>query len=106
MLWCRGHNAMQRCLSSVHWDVPSLQKWVETSFTPALGCARVQRTVRIDGVLTQLFYARKFENGEMQDVTVLDYSRAATTQMLLAEKGVWNEAQARLGLLQGSDSHA
>ena len=28
----------------------SLQKWVETSFTPALGCARVQPTVRIDGV--------------------------------------------------------
>ncbi len=44
--------------------------------------------------LTQLFYARKFRNGSMQDVTLLDFSRIGQRQMLMAEKGHWNEAQA------------
>ena len=44
--------------------------------------------------LTQLFYARKFRNGSMQDVTLLDFSRMGQRQMLMAEKGHWNEAQA------------
>jgi len=44
--------------------------------------------------LTQLFYARKFRNGSMQDVTLLDFSRVGQRQMLTAEKGHWNEAQA------------
>ena len=44
--------------------------------------------------LTQLFYARKFRNGSMQDVTLLDFSRVGQRQMLMAEKGHWNEAQA------------
>ncbi len=44
--------------------------------------------------LTQLFYARKFRGGSMQDVTLLDFSRMGQRQMLMAEKGHWNEAQA------------
>jgi lipopolysaccharide export system permease protein len=44
--------------------------------------------------LTQLFYARKFRSGSMQDVTLLDFSRMGQRQMLMAEKGHWNEAQA------------
>lgn len=44
--------------------------------------------------LTQLFYARKFRNGLMQDVTLIDFSRIGQRQMLMAEKGHWNEAQA------------
>jgi lipopolysaccharide export system permease protein len=44
--------------------------------------------------LTQLFYARKFRSGSMQDVTLIDFSRMGQRQMLMAEKGHWNEAQA------------
>ena len=41
--------------------------------------------------LTQLFYAREFRKGEMFDVTLLDFSREGQQQMLIAEKGIWNE---------------
>ena len=51
--------------------------------------------------LTQLFYARKFADGEMRGVTVLDFSRAGFTQMLVAEKGIWNEGQATWDFLDG-----
>ncbi len=44
--------------------------------------------------LTQLFYARKFRNSTMQDVTLIDFSRMGQRQMLMAEKGHWNEAKA------------
>ena len=44
--------------------------------------------------LTQLFYARKFRNGTMQDVTLIDFSRMGQRQMLMADKGHWNEAKA------------
>jgi lipopolysaccharide export system permease protein len=44
--------------------------------------------------LTQLFYARKFRDGTMQDVTLIDFSRMGQRQMLMANKGHWNEAQA------------
>ena len=98
--------------------VPRSQRYAEVSLKRALGRSlssevgrdiiyprfgvRTGATDREDRRgLTQLFYARKFENGEMQDVTLLDYSRAATTQMLLAEKGVWNEAQASWDFFQG-----
>lgn len=49
--------------------------------------------------LTQLFYARSFANGEMLNVTVLDFSRVGFTQMLVAEKAIWNEAQAQWDFL-------
>jgi lipopolysaccharide export system permease protein len=44
--------------------------------------------------LTQLFYARKFRSGTMQDVTLIDFSRMGQRQMLMAETGRWNEDQA------------
>jgi len=44
--------------------------------------------------LTQLFYARKFRNGTMQDVTLIDFSRMGQRQMLMADKGHWNEGKA------------
>jgi lipopolysaccharide export system permease protein len=41
--------------------------------------------------LTQLFYAREFRKGEMFEVTLLDFSREGQQQMLIADKGIWNE---------------
>jgi lipopolysaccharide export system permease protein len=38
-----------------------------------------------------LFYAREFKQGQMNEVTVLDFSREGQQQMLIAEKGVWDE---------------
>jgi lipopolysaccharide export system permease protein len=52
--------------------------------------------------LTQLFYARKFVDGEMRDVTVLDFSRAGQRQMLQANRGVWNDASGMWEFLDGS----
>ncbi|ABI45748.1 LptF/LptG family permease [Synechococcus sp. CC9311] len=45
--------------------------------------------------LTQLFYAREFEDGTMIGVTVLDLSRFGFTQMLVADKAKWNQSQAK-----------
>ncbi len=53
--------------------------------------------------LTQLFYARSFANGEMLNVTVLDFSRVGFTQMLVAEKAIWNEAQAQWDFFDGQN---
>ncbi len=53
--------------------------------------------------LTQLFYARSFENGEMLNVTVLDFSRVGFTQMLVAEKAIWNEVQAQWDFFDGQN---
>ena len=40
--------------------------------------------------LAQLFYARRFEDGQMKDVTVIDFSRIGQRQMLMARTGTWN----------------
>ena len=40
--------------------------------------------------VTHLFYATKFIDGQMLDVTVIDFSRLGFTQMLKAKKGIWN----------------
>jgi len=42
--------------------------------------------------LAQLFYARRFDDGEMKDVTVIDFSRLGQRQMLMASSGKWNPA--------------
>ncbi len=39
--------------------------------------------------VTHLFYARKFIDGQMMDVTIIDFSRLGFTQMLKAKKGIW-----------------
>ncbi len=41
--------------------------------------------------LTHIFYARKYRRGEMQDVTLIDFSRLGQRQMLIAEAGQWND---------------
>ncbi|MCP9916125.1 LptF/LptG family permease [Cyanobium sp. ATX 6F1] len=43
--------------------------------------------------LSQLFYAGQFEKGEMKEVTILDFTRENNTQILTAERGLWNEAK-------------
>ena len=43
--------------------------------------------------MTQLFYARRYEKGTMQDVTLLDFSRFGQRQMLMAKTGIWNDLE-------------
>ena len=51
--------------------------------------------------LLQLFYARNFEDGEMVQVKVLDFTKPGLSQMLIAERATWNEAQASWDFLNG-----
>ena len=51
--------------------------------------------------LLQLFYASRFEDGTMTRVTLLDFSRVGFTQMLLAERGQWNEQEAKWECFNG-----
>ena len=51
--------------------------------------------------LAQLFYARQFQDGVMSGVTVLDFTRSGFTQMLVAERAVWNERQAKWQFFDG-----
>ncbi len=51
--------------------------------------------------LTQLFYAREFRDNQMQEVTVLDFSRYGYTQMLVANSAFWNERQAKWEFING-----
>jgi lipopolysaccharide export system permease protein len=51
--------------------------------------------------LSQLFYARRFEKGQMKDVTVLDFSRLGQRQMLTAQTGTWNPAAGMWEFRQG-----
>ncbi|MEB3246343.1 MAG: LptF/LptG family permease, partial [Synechococcus sp.] len=51
--------------------------------------------------LKQLFYSRRFDKGEMLDVTVLDFSRVGFRQMLVAERALWNEQEAKWEFLKG-----
>jgi len=44
--------------------------------------------------LTHIFYARNFMKGEMNDITLIDFSRFGQRQMLLAERGHWDDAKA------------
>ena len=41
--------------------------------------------------LTHIFYSRKYRRGEMQDVTLIDFSRLGQRQMLMAASGHWND---------------
>ncbi len=45
-------------------------------------------------MLTHIFYARKFMRGEMNDVTLIDFSRSGQRQMLMAKQGHWNDDKA------------
>jgi len=52
--------------------------------------------------LTHLFYSRKYLKGRMEDVTVMDFSRAGQRQMLIAESGRWNDSK---GMWEFSNGH-
>ncbi|WP_320664376.1 LptF/LptG family permease [Prochlorococcus sp. MIT 1223] len=45
--------------------------------------------------LTHLFYAVEFQNKVMKDVTVLDFTRLGYTQMLVAKRAIWKDADAQ-----------
>ena len=98
--------------------VPRSQRFAEVSLKRALGRSlasetgrdviypRFGRRIGSDGEkgdkgLLQLFYSRKFQNGQMLDVTVLDFTRPGLTQMLRAHRAIWNEAQASWDFMDG-----
>ena len=45
--------------------------------------------------LTHLFYAKEFQNSQMREVTLLDFSKVGYTQMLVAKKAFWREKEAK-----------
>ncbi len=51
--------------------------------------------------LAQLFYSRQFRGGVMYEVTLLDFSRLGYTQMLTADKGLWNEKEGMWEFVDG-----
>ena len=97
--------------------VPRSNRLAEVTLSSALGKAistekgnniiypRFGRVEEPDGSsskgLSQLFYASRFQDGIMTRVTLLDFSRAGFTQMLLAERGQWNEQEAKWEFLNG-----
>ena len=97
--------------------VPRSNRSAEVTLSSALGKAistekgdniiypRFGRVQEPDGSsskgLLQLFYASRFQDGIMTRVTLLDFSRAGFTQMLLAERGQWNEQEAKWEFLNG-----
>jgi lipopolysaccharide export system permease protein len=59
--------------------------------------------------LAQLFYARRFREGRMYEVTLLDFTKGGHQQMLIAKTGVWNDARSmwefRDGRIVDIDNH-
>lgn len=53
-----------------------------------------QRGVDLEDGLTHLFYARRFRDGVMKDVTLLDLSREHQQQILTAESAIWDQSKA------------
>ena len=51
--------------------------------------------------LTHFFYAQRFNKGVMEQVTLLDLSRAGQRLMLTADKARWSEAEAQWEFLDG-----
>ena len=43
--------------------------------------------------LAQLVYARRFREGKMYEVTLLDFTKARHQQLLIAKTGTWNDAR-------------
>jgi lipopolysaccharide export system permease protein len=41
--------------------------------------------------LAQLFYARRFREGKMYEVTLVDFTKAGHQQLLIAKTGTWND---------------
>ncbi len=67
------------------------------------------RKGRIDGLdgekkkrsLTHLFYAGKIDNKEISNLTLLDFSKKGYTQMIVANKAMWNESRGVWDFLDG-----
>jgi lipopolysaccharide export system permease protein len=51
--------------------------------------------------LTHFFYAQRFNKGAMEDVTLLDLSRASQRVLLRASRARWSEADAQWEFLDG-----
>tara|TARA_Y100001968_G_C19436530_1_gene760025 strand:+ start:112 stop:1305 length:1194 start_codon:yes stop_codon:yes gene_type:complete len=51
--------------------------------------------------LTHLFYAWKFSNDRMQEITMVDFSRYGYTQLVLAEQAFWNDNQGKWDFRNG-----
>ena len=51
--------------------------------------------------LTQLFYAKEFRDNAMESVTLLDFSRSDYTQMLIANKAIWNKNKNKWEFING-----
>ena len=51
--------------------------------------------------LVQIFYAKEFRNSEMQEVTLLDFSRPDYTQILVAKKAIWNDTDSKWEFING-----
>ena len=100
------------------WIVPQSNRTAEVTLQRALGrslatekgkdiiYSRFGRMRTRDGNdlgrgLQQLFYSRRFDKGEMVDVTVLDFSRSGFRQMLVADRAIWNESEAKWEFLDG-----
>ena len=97
--------------------VPRSNRSAEVTLSSALGAAiatekgddiiysRFGRLEQPDGStrkgLKQLFYAGKFRDGTMIQVTLLDFSRFGFTQLLQAESAEWNQQEAKWEFLNG-----
>lgn len=55
-----------------------------------------------DKVLSQLFYAREFDGQQMKGLTVLSFSPAGLSQVLVSEAAQWNPSTNRWNFLNGT----
>ncbi len=51
--------------------------------------------------LTHLFYAWKFRNDEMQEITMVDFSRYGYIQLVVAKKAFWNDNEGKWDFRNG-----
>ncbi len=76
----------------------SLGKAISTQIGEDIIFSRKGRVDGLDGeknrrTLTHLFYAGKIDNNRILNLTLLDFSRKGYTQMIVADKALWNESQ-------------
>ncbi len=98
--------------------VPRSERYAEVTLKKGLGKAIASEKgsniifpnfgekIKSDGVkdrnaLLQLFYARNFEDDQMLEVAVLDFTKPGLSQMLIAERAIWNEGQSSWDFLDG-----
>jgi lipopolysaccharide export system permease protein len=83
----------------------ALGKAISTEKGDNILYSRFGRVVEEEGesvrMLTHLFYSRKFREGRMQDVTLIDFSRGGQRQMLIADHAIWNDRQSIWEFIDG-----